>query len=171
MNRSAHTARQPRRSAFASLALCLVAFASPQSAIAQSSRPSNTQIGVLRCDVSPGMGFIVGSSKDVNCRFTPRRGRAEIYAGTINRFGLDIGATRRVRMVWAVLAPASPGRGALAGEYVGASAEATVGVGAGANVLLGGFGRSISLQPVSVQSQRGLNLAVGVADLRLTAIR
>jgi hypothetical protein len=81
--------------------------------------------------------------------------------GSVNKFGLDIGATTQGRMVWA--APTSRKAGALAGNYVGATAEATVGAGLGANVLVGGSDRTVSLQPVSVQGQSGLNLAVGVS--------
>jgi hypothetical protein len=74
-------------------------------------------------------------------------------------------------MDWAVFAPTNKIRGALAGEYAGASAEATVGAGAGANVLVGGSNRTITLQPISVQGQVGLNLAVGVAGLNLRTVR
>jgi hypothetical protein len=72
--------------------------------------------------------------------------------------------------VWSVFAPSGRySRGALAGNYSGASAEATVGAGLGANVLLGGSNRSFALQPVSLQGQSGLNIAAGVADLQLQA--
>ena len=74
-------------------------------------------------------------------------------------------------MVWAVFAPTSRKAGALAGNYTGASAEATVGAGLGANVLVGGSDRTVSLQPVSVQGQSGLNLAVGVSGLQLRVAR
>jgi Protein of unknown function (DUF992) len=141
----------------------------PTAALAQAAGTSNTQIGVLRCDVASGTGFVIGSSKELGCRFTPRNGRAERYSGSFKRFGLDLGSTRKGSIVWAVLAPARLGPGALAGDYVGASGEATVGVGAGANLLVGGFGNSISLQPVSLQSQRGFNFALGIGDLRLVS--
>ena len=74
-------------------------------------------------------------------------------------------------MVWAVYAPTSKKIAALAGTYTGASAEATVGAGLGANVLLGGSDRTVSLQPISVQGQAGLNLAAGVASLELRPAR
>jgi len=74
-------------------------------------------------------------------------------------------------MVWAVYAPTSRRYGALAGNYTGASAEATVCVGVGANVLVGGSNRTITLQPISIQGQTGLNLAVGVAGLELHPAR
>jgi len=131
-----------------------------------------TKVGTLSCDISGGVGMIVASQKLVSCSFTPSAGgRREIYQGTISKLGVDVGATDRGRMVWAVFAPTNKIRGALAGEYAGASAEATVGAGAGANVLVGGSNRTITLQPISVQGQTGLNLAVGVAGLKLQAIR
>jgi len=126
------------------------------------------RVGTLNCDVSGGIGMIVTSRKEVRCMFTPEgRGRREAYIGSIEKFGLDIGATTGGQMVWAVYAPTRGGRYALAGHYGGASAEATVGAGAGANALIGGSRRTVTLQPLSVQAQAGLNLAVGVAGLTL----
>jgi uncharacterized protein DUF992 len=124
--------------------------------------------GVLDCDVSGGFGWIIGSQKSVACVFTSDRpGPQEFYTGTITKFGLDIGATSAGRMVWAVFIETTAGRGALAGDYVGATGEATIAVGLGGNVLVGGSNRTVALQPLSVTGQAGLNLAVGVADLRL----
>jgi hypothetical protein len=130
---------------------------------------ARVKAGVLSCDVAGGFGWIIGSEKSVSCLFTPDQpGPTEAYVGTIRKFGLDIGATGRQQMVWGVFAD-TWGRpaGALAGEYVGATGEATVAVGLGANVLVGGSNRSIALQPVSVSGQTGLNIAAGVADLQL----
>jgi Protein of unknown function (DUF992) len=73
--------------------------------------------------------------------------------------------------VWSVYAPTVRRYGALAGHYAGASAEATVGAGVGVNALIGGSNRTVMLQPVSVQGQEGLNLAVGVAGLDLRPAR
>ena len=104
--------------------------------------------------------------------FTPSQpGPREVYTGSISKFGLDIGATAGGEMIWAVYAPSTRKFGALAGHYAGASGEATVGAGVGANVLVGGSDRTVSLQPVSVQGQAGLNLAVGVAELNLRPAR
>ncbi len=130
-----------------------------------------TEIGLLDCKIEGGAGFIVGSQKDLTCTFTPADGRgpAEAYAGTVTRFGLDVGVTGPALMRWLVVAPTGNPlpAGALAGDYVGASAEATAGIGGGANVLVGGSNQTIALQPVSVQAQTGLNLAVGVSSFRL----
>lgn len=144
----------------------LVAAATP--ALAQANR---LQIGTLNCDVSAGVGMIIGSSKGVRCLFTPARGARQVYVGRINKFGLDIGATAGGQMVWAVYAPTTARHAALAGNYAGASAEATLGAGLGANALVGGSNRTVALQPLSVQGQAGLNLAAGVAELQLRPAR
>ena len=150
------------RKAIAAAAL-LLAFAALEPAAAQRART-----GVLNCDVSAGIGFIIGSQRTVICTFSPDGGQSEVYTGTISRFGLDIGVTGGGHMVWAVFADyVGPQPSVLAGDYVGATAEATVAVGLGANVLIGGSNRQVALQPLSVSEQVGLNLAVGVADLRL----
>jgi hypothetical protein len=147
----------------------LAAVGLPDASLAQGSR---ARVGTLTCDVSGGMGMIIGSKKQVTCRFTPSQGgRREVYVGSINKFGLDVGATGGGKMVWAVYAPTNRKAGALAGKYVGASAEATVGAGLGANALVGGSNRTVSLQPLSVQGQTGLNLALGVAELDLHRAR
>jgi len=130
------------------------------------------KIGTLTCDISAGIGLIVTSKKQVTCMFTPSAaGAKEVYVGSISKFGLDIGATTGGEMIWAVYAPTSRKVAALAGTYTGASAEATVGAGVGANVLIGGSDRTVSLQPVSVQGQAGLNVAAGVAGLELRPAR
>jgi hypothetical protein len=148
------------------LALAVMSF-DPESAQAQRIRT-----GVLNCDVSAGLGLIIGSQRSVNCLFTPDLGGPqEGYFGTITKFGLDIGATAGGTMVWAVYADTSRGYGFLAGEYAGASGEATVAVGLGANVLVGGSNRTVALQPVSIQGQIGLNLALGVASLSIRPSR
>lgn len=127
------------------------------------------EVGVLTCDVSAGTGFIFTSNKSLSCTFDRADGPDEHYRGSIAKFGIDIGATTRGVMVWGVLAPtdAIP-NGALNGNYAGVSGEATLGVGVGANALIGGSSRSIVLQPISVSGQEGLNIAIGVAEMRLT---
>ena len=134
------------------------------SAEAQTTR---VEVGVLNCQVAGGSGFVFGSTKTLACTFQ-RPGRPERYTGTITKYGLDIGTTTQSVISWAVLAPTSTVRdGALEGSYGGISGEATVGVGLGANALVGGSNRTIALQPVSIQAQQGLNLAAGIASLQL----
>ena len=153
--------------AFAGMALA-AAVALPTASMAQA----RTQVGTLSCDISGGIGMIIASRKDVTCMFTPANpGPREVYVGDIKKFGLDIGATAGGQMVWAVFAPTTLPFGALAGEYGGATAEATIGAGLGANALIGGSNRTVTLQPLSVQGQAGLNVAAGVAGLTLRSAR
>ena len=149
-----------------SLSAALIAAAAmlmPQNAEAQRVRA-----GVLTCDVSGGLGLIIGSQKSATCLFVPSvGGPQEVYTGTITKFGLDIGATTGGQMLWSVFAETTRGAGFLSGTYVGAGAEATIAAGLGANVLVGGSRRTVALQPVSVQGQTGLSLALGVTELQL----
>ena len=143
--------------------LALVAMASAADA------KSGVKIGMLSCGVEGGVGFIIGSSKAVDCVYQPASGgEPEHYSGSIGKLGLDIGVTTQTVLAWAVFAPGKTNKGALNGSYTGASAEATVVVGLGANVLVGGFNDGINLQPVSVQAQSGLNIAAGVSSLKLS---
>ena len=126
------------------------------------------EVGVLTCDVSGGVGLIFGSEKDMQCSFTGIDEQTEFYTGNVKKFGLDIGETQATTISWTVLAPTTElGRGSLEGEYAGLSAEATVGVGIGANALLGGFDKSVALQPLSAQIQEGYNIAAGVGTMTL----
>jgi hypothetical protein len=141
-------------------------------AIGGAAAQDRVKAGTLVCDISAGLGMIIGSQKGVQCMFNPdQAGPQEAYVGTISKFGLDIGATSGGQMVWAVYAPSSYGFGALAGVYSGATAEATIAVGLGANALVGGSNRTVALQPLSVTGQTGLNLAAGVASLELRPAR
>ena len=148
---------------FVAASALLLAVGATQPASAQ-----RIKAGILTCDVSAGLGFIIGSRKEVSCLFAPdQSGPQETYVGTITKFGLDIGATAGGVMVWGVFTETNRGPGFLAGDYVGASGEASIAAGLGANVLLGGSNHTVALQPVSISGQTGLNLAVGVADLHL----
>jgi Protein of unknown function (DUF992) len=137
-------------------------------ASAPAHAQSGVRVGVLTCNVASGWGLVFGSSKEVNCVFS-RDGRdLAHYQGHIDKFGVDVGYTAGGVMVWAVFAPTSgPPPGSLDGSYGGVTASATAGVGVGANLLIGGSDRSISLQPLSVEGNTGLNVAGGIAGLRL----
>ena len=138
--------------------------------IAPASAQGNTiRQGVLTCRTSASVGLVVGSRQRLACQFKSESGRTQKYVGTIGRLGLDLGVTAGGVMAWAVLAstPTIP-PGALAGEFVGASGDISVGVGVGANLLVGGTRKSVSLQPLSVEGQVGVNLALGVARMRLS---
>ncbi|HYI85426.1 MAG TPA: DUF992 domain-containing protein [Acetobacteraceae bacterium] len=135
-----------------------------------AQRESGTvRVGTLRCDVSGSRGFIFGSTRDLDCRFTNVQGRRESYRGQISRYGVDLGFTNHGVLLWGVLAPTTDVRpGVLAGTFEGVSANVTALAGVGANVLVGGSQRSVALQPLSIEGNTGLSLALGVARLRLT---
>ena len=145
---------------FAGLALCAAGTANAQE--------PNLKTGLLKCYVSGGAGFIIGSTKDLDCKYEGLDGSRDSYRGEISKFGIDIGATGKGVMYWTVLAPTGKlGKRALAGDYGGVTAGAAVGVGAGANAMLGGSNKTVTLQPLSGQVEEGLNLAVGIAEMKL----
>jgi hypothetical protein len=146
--------------ALALAATAAVAFGAPAKA-------EGVKVGVLTCHESSGWGFIFGSSKGLHCIYH-HGPYSERYNGDVSKFGVDIGYTSSAVIVWDVFAPNSgPERGALSGEYVGVQASAAAGVGAGANALIGGFHRSFTLQPVSIQGEEGLNVAAGIGSMTL----
>jgi hypothetical protein len=152
-------------SAIGAIVASAVAFAVPAQA-------DGVKIGTLECHVSSGWGFVFGSSKDLRCTFSPGKGEGEHYVGSISKFGVDIGYTSSAVIVWAVFAPtAGPRHGALAGDYAGATASFTAGVGVGAHALVGGFDRSITLQPLSIEGNTGLNVAAGIGAMSLRSVQ
>ncbi len=123
--------------------------------------------GVLECDIGGGVGFVVGSNKGLSCVFHPLRGRPQYYTGSISHVGLDLGATSGGHFSWGVaLAGAYPRHYSLAGSYAGPMIGVTVIGGADANALVGGNG-AISLQPLAVSTQRGLDVTAGIGQLTL----
>lgn len=141
----------------------------PQFATQPADAASGVNVGSLNCNVSGGVGFIFGSSKGISCVFTKPDGTAERYHGDIDKYGVDIGFTSEGYMVWAVFAPGQVKKGALAGKYAGATASAAAGLGLGANVLVGGSGNQIALQPVTIEGMAGLNVAAGFGQITLKA--
>lgn len=142
----------------------------PAAAQTQQREGGTIRIGTLRCDVTgAALGFVFGSTREANCVFSGvNRSTPERYVGEINRYGVDLGFTNSAVMLWGVLAPTTDVQpGVLAGTYRGVSGNVTAGVGVGANVLVGGSDRSIQLQPLSVEGNTGLNIALGVAELTL----
>lgn len=151
------------------IALAFLALAATSLAAAPASaQQANVKAGLLKCYVSGGAGFIIGSTKDLDCKYDGIDGSRETYDGEITKYGIDLGVTGKGVMYWTVLAPTGKlGKRALAGNYGGVTAGAAVGVGAGANILLGGSNKTITLQPLSGQVEEGINLAVGIAELEL----
>ncbi|WP_170122161.1 DUF992 domain-containing protein [Breoghania corrubedonensis] len=146
------------------------------------------KIGLLDCAIKSGDDGVLQSAKDLSCTFQRDGDQPpDVYFGQIRRVGLDLGKTEGGVIRWLVFAktegqsatgsgartspePGDAESGVLAGDYVGISAEATLGVGIGANALIGGGDHSIVLQPMSLKSQIGLNLAAGITELELRSL-
>ncbi|HTV71005.1 MAG TPA: DUF992 domain-containing protein [Rhizobiaceae bacterium] len=159
----------------AAAVLAPLAFASVAHAadtFSDADERGGVRIGVLTCDIGGGLGYVLGSAKEVECTFQSTVGSrtSETYSGALRKFGVDLGYTSRGKLVWAVFAPtAGYHRGSLGGLYKGATVEATAGIGVGTNVLLGGTSGSIMLQTISVTGQTGLNLAAAGTSMTLNA--
>jgi hypothetical protein len=152
------------------LSILLLAAISSQ-AVGQA--PTWTQAGMLSCKLNPSVGFVIFGHQSMECRFVPSGPLPpQIYEGALNTVGIDIGVVGTGGLAWAVLAPtAGIPAGALAGTYVGASGDVALGVGVGANVLVGGSNRSFALQPLSVEGSVALNVTLGLSALQLQWVR
>lgn len=132
------------------------------------------ELGKLECFVDEGTGQIIGSSRDLSCVFTSNKTEwgEDNYFGVFNRLGLDIGKTDEAQITWLVVAASLEDYkpGFLSGNYVGAAGSASFAVGLGANALIGGSNKSIALQPFSISTQTGFNLAAGIAEIELRSI-
>jgi outer membrane protein OmpA-like peptidoglycan-associated protein len=158
--------RQIERWAAGALALGAAFLASGANA-----DPGGIKVGTLTCHVNSGWGYVLGSSKRMECRYQGVGGPDQ-YVGRMTKVGMDIGYTRGATMVWAVVAPAGDvGRGALAGDYVGGTASATAGIGIGANGLVGGLRRSFTLQPLSFEGNTGyIDASAGLGVMHLAEV-
>ncbi|MCS0501651.1 DUF992 domain-containing protein [Ancylobacter mangrovi] len=152
------------------LAAALVVGAGVLAAAPASAQTKRVEVGTLACQGSKSVSFIIGSKRTLDCTFKSRRGTSYRYEGTIRRWGLDVGVTGRNTLLWTVLAPSrGVHSGDLDGDYAGVSGSVALGVGVGGNVLVGGSRDTIALQPFSVEAQTGVNVAVGVGNLRLSS--
>ena len=164
-----HTTRNFLKHCLLLATLAIAAFVGRADAQAQNGW---TQVGLLTCKLNPSIGFIIAGHQSMECSYKPSGPYPpQAYVGAINTVGLDLGVSAGGVLGWAVFAPTQGiPVGALAGEYVGASGDVGLGVGAGANVLIGGSGRTFALQPVSLEGSVAVNIALGVSMLKLRAV-
>jgi hypothetical protein len=150
--------------------ICLSAIATAVlMATVPTGAQANVEVGGLTCRSTGATGYVVGATLNFECVFVPSGGGpAHRYFGVVRRIGVDLGVTQNVSMGWLVFAPTGAIHpGDLAGNYGGVQGNATVGVGVGANALVGGSANTFALQPVSAQAQAGLNVSAGLTDLEL----
>jgi Protein of unknown function (DUF992) len=137
---------------------------------AHAQAPMNrVRVGVLECRGGASIGFVVGSVANLGCVLRVEGLPEDRYIATIRKVGLDLGITQETALAWGVFAPvAQLAPGDLTGTYAGAQGSASLGVGVGGNVLVGGSNNTIALQPLSVQGQVGINVAAGLESLELS---
>jgi Protein of unknown function (DUF992) len=153
---------------FPVLATAITLLVASVAAASAQQLMQRVQVGILECRGGASVGFVVGSVTNLGCVLRVDGAPEDRYIATIRKVGLDLGITQESALAWGVYAPvARLGPGDLAGDYAGAQGSATLGVGVGGNVLIGGSDNSIALQPLSVQGQVGINIAAGLASLEL----
>jgi len=135
--------------------------------MAVPAQANGVKLGTLTCQIEGGPGLLIGSVHQGECVYRDNQGHTKKYNAELSRLGVDIGVTGNKTIVWAVFGVDGKSNGGLKGTYTGVNAEATLVVGVGVNALVGGFKSGIVLNPVSISGQTGLNVAAGVATLRL----
>jgi hypothetical protein len=147
---------------------CAITVATLAASAGSATAQTGVQAGILQCRGAPTASFIVGSVHQLACVFQLDRGPQYRYYGVVRRVGLDIGFTEQSALAWAVFAPTHRiGPGDLSGNYGGLTAGGAIGIGGSANAMVGGSNNGLALQPLSLEGQTGLNVAVGIAGLEL----
>lgn len=144
-----------------SLALAMPAFAGKSTA--------GTKIGLMTCQTVPHSGFslLIHSTVDIKCRFEATDGSgAEHYIGETGvALGIDLSSNIKKDLIYTVFAADfKKGSYKLAGKYGGVGASASIGAGAGAQLLVGSNNDSISLQPV-IEGNTGIGASAGITYL------
>lgn len=143
---------------------------------AAAADKAGLEIGILKCGVVPGsrVNLLIRSTADVNCTFK-NQGILERYQGEAGiALGLDLSFKSDEKMAFAVISASSnvnPGSYALAGKYVGGQASVSAGVGLGAKVLVGAGDQSLSLQPLALETNKGLGASAGIGFLYIEKAR
>ncbi len=126
------------------------------------------EAGMLTCEDSGGFSLILSSPRDLYCVFHKANGLTEAYGGRLRAVGRNLGATGAGVIAWSVVADRTDGpSGALTGIYARAESGATMEEDGEGRGLVGGPRRAVTLQPLRVGGNSGLNLAVGIAAMEL----
>jgi hypothetical protein len=135
------------------------------SALGNSTK--GVAVGSLTCSAADGAAFVFGSTRHLDCLFARIDGSAELYRGSIKRFGADSGFSNKSHVVWLVIASGSVEPGALAGDYGIGVPVRDNNADSDPDMLVDTGNRRISLEPVHVHGEAGLNVAAGVAEVTL----
>ncbi|TAJ28575.1 MAG: DUF992 domain-containing protein [Reyranella sp.] len=147
---------------------CTMDQATPQQLNATNAN-SRIFIGSLTCNIAAGTGYILASSKKMDCVFLGKDGVSHAqYEGTINKVGIDIGYTKAMHTIWRVYSLGSDRKAdQIAGTYVGEQGTAAAGSQAGGNWLYGGQNAEIGMVASGIVQDAGYNLAMGVAEMTI----
>ena len=103
------------------------------------------------CDISGGLGIVIGSRRDISCLYTPVRGRQRAYGGTGGNVGLDVGASMAGQASFGV---------------AGAGPASGLGVTRGGTVLSG----PNVLEPLGGGLRNGIGMSAGIGSIGLQPI-
>jgi hypothetical protein len=147
----------------------LAALATILVAPAAFAQDSGTQLGTLTCKMTGIENLVVYTKEEFDCEFAQEGAGSTTYKGVIHEVGVNLSMTKDATLVWGVIAPtgevSSPD--ALKGHYVGAGAQVELVGGVGANVLVGGSGKTINLEPLSVEGMEGFGAALDITSFEL----
>lgn len=147
--------------AMAAMALCS-ALTGAAPANARSRRPE------LVCSIAGGFGFLVYAQRGITCIYYPGDDNVEFYVGSSENIGLDSGPNNARRIAFTVTGANPDQVGALAGSFVGAKADATIGFGLSGEALVGGSTGGIALTPFQNEGDTGINFSVALGTFKLT---
>ena len=140
----------------------------------RESNDRSVEVGKLTCTVleNSRRNYLVRSTAQVDCKYAPLKGEKERYKGITGiQLGIDLSVREEKKLRFAVLSSRKVGEKrpdfALEGKYFGASATASVTYGFGAAALIGGTKNQISLEPLGIETMRGLGLSAGLGFLYL----
>ena len=125
----------------------------------------------IRAIPSTRHNLIIKSSVDIKAVFTDSAGNKEYYIGEMGqKLGLDLSIKTGETLAYVVISAASEyktGSYAMQGKYFGTKASAAVGAGLGVQLLIGGFEKSFTLQPIAVGGVEGAGASYGMGYLYL----
>ena len=163
----------------AALALTLaLGFALAQGGVSAETGGPGIKVGVLKCDQVPGSGvnLLIHSTVQVTCLYTSVTGeRQAIYKGETGiGLGIDLNWNKSETIAFTVFGASmdtGPGKHPLAGKYLGVRASVAIGIGLGAQVLVGGGRGQFTLQPLAIEQTKGFGVAAGLGYLYLEPAR
>jgi hypothetical protein len=152
----------------ATVGACNMNQSSPQQ-LNLTNTNSRIYIGSLSCNVGGSTGYVLASTKSLDCVFLNKDGtQSAQYTGTIDKVGVDIGYTKAVHTIWRVYSLGSDrGPTNLGGTYVGEQGTAAAGNQAGGNWIYGGPNAEVGMLASGIVQDAGYNLAAGIAAMTI----